>query len=105
GKMFLVKFGNGIYDPVWPIDVWLSQLDEAPTILGYLLNDALDGFPIPFYPQALQRAHDNAALVDFDMDILQDEVVNAIRSTLGDKAVVVDEARLQTADVSARRYN
>jgi hypothetical protein len=104
GKMFFVKFGNSPYDPIWPIDILQSQSDQASAILGYLLNDALDGFPVPFYPQSLQRAHENAALVGFDMEILQDEVVNALRELLGADSQVVDEARLQVADFSERRY-
>src|SRR5688500_5901331 len=48
GKMFLVQFGSSPYDPSWAIDLLESQIDDAPTILGHLLNDALYGFPVPF---------------------------------------------------------
>ena len=104
GAMYFVKFGNRAHDPIWPIDIFLPQTGQAPAVLGYLLADALDGFPIPFYPQCLQRAHENAALVDFDMDILQDEIIRAIRSTLGENADVLDEFSLVDADPSGRRY-
>lgn len=104
GKMFLVKFGNSPFDAIWPIDVLQSQTDHASAVLGYLLNDALDGFPIPFYPQSLQRAHENAALVGFDLEILQNEVISALRDLLGADGRVVDEARLQVADIAERRY-
>lgn len=104
GKMFFVKFGASPYDPVWPVDILESQVDHASAILGYLLGDALDGFPIPFYPQSLQRAHEHAALVGFDMDILQDEVVAALRDLVPDQKVLIDEARFQVADVAERRY-
>jgi hypothetical protein len=105
GKMFLVKFGSSPYDVIWAIDILESQRHEAPAILGYLLSDALDGFPIPFYPQSLQRAHDNAAVVGLDLDLLQDEVLQAMREMLGDKKSLIDEARLQVEDVAGRRYN
>jgi len=59
-------------DPVWPIDIFQPQAKDAPTALGYMLADAIDGFPIPFYPRCLQRAHENAAVVDFDLTIPQD---------------------------------
>lgn len=75
--MFLVKFGKGSRDPVWPIDIFLPQAGEAQAILGYLLADAIDGFPVTLYPRCLQKAHENAALVDFDFDILQDEIFAA----------------------------
>src|SRR5207247_2078472 len=104
GKMFLVKFGKGSRDPVWPIDVFLPQKDEAQAILGYLLADAIDGFPVPLYPRCLQKAHENAALVDFDFDILQDDIFSGVRDVLGQDAPLLDAFRLQDADPSQRRY-
>jgi len=104
GKMFFVKFGSRPHDPVWPIDIFLPQVKDAATILGYMLADAIDGFPVAFYPQCLQRAHENAALVDFDMAILQDEVVRSVRYILGEHAVRLDEMTLQTADPASARY-
>jgi hypothetical protein len=104
GKMFLVKFGKSSRDPIWPIDVFLPQKDEAQVILGYLLADAVDGFPVPLYPRCLQKAHENAALVDFDFDILQDEIFSGLRDVLGEDAPLLDAFRLQDADPSQRRY-
>ena len=104
GKMHLVKFGLSAYAPVWAIDILDSQLDKVQIILGYLLEDAKDGFPIPHYPQCLQRAHERAALVDFDFDILQDQVSRTVRKYLGPRGVIVDELALQVSDPSALRY-
>ena len=104
GKMHLVKFGESPYSPVWAIDLLKSQVDQASTILGYLLADSSDGFPIPFYPQCLQKAHESAALVDFDLDILQDKISSAIRYYLGSKAPIVDELALQAGDPAGARY-
>jgi hypothetical protein len=104
GKMFLVKFGSGSRDPIWPIDVFLPQKDDAQTVLGYLLSDAIDGFPIPLYPRCLQKAHENAALVDFDFDILQDEIFAGVRDVLGTDAPALDTFRLMDADPAQRRY-
>lgn len=105
GKMFFVKFGSGARDPIWPIDIYYPQRTEAPTILGSMLADAINGFPVPFYPLCLQRAHENAAMVDFDFDILQDNVFDAIRAILGTEAPTLDAFRLQDADPAARRYS
>lgn len=55
GKMFFVKFGVGKRDPIWPIDIFLPQRAEAQTILACMLADAMGGFPVPFYPQCLQK--------------------------------------------------
>jgi hypothetical protein len=105
GKMFLVKFGSGSRDPIWPVDIFLPQVSDAQAILGYLLADAIDGFPVPLYPRCLQKAHENAALVDFDLDVLQDEIFAGVREALGDQATVVDAFRLQDADPAQARYS
>jgi hypothetical protein len=104
GKLFAAKFGDGPYDPVWLVDLFDSQAHEAARVLSYLLNDAVGGFPVPCYPASLQRAHDAAALVDFDMDILERLIGNAFRDSLGDRAEVVDKLAIQESDPSAARY-
>lgn len=105
GKLFLVKFGSRQRDPIWPVDVLQSQESEAPAVLGYLLADALGGFPVPFYPQCLQKAHENAALADFDNQILQTEILRAIRNVLTVDGHLLDEMLLMDRDPSQRRYN
>ena len=102
--MFFVKFGGRPRDPIWPVDLLETQLSDAQLIFGSLLADAIEGFPVPFYPRCLQRAHENAALVDFDMDILQQGIVNAIRESLGESAAVLDELALIDADPAGKRY-
>jgi len=104
GKLFFVKFGSAPRDPIWPVDVFLPQVSSSSAIFGYLLADALNGFPVPLYPQCLQRAHENAALVDFDMDVLQDEIIKAVRTVLGFQQDVVDVFQLQDADPAHLRY-
>lgn len=105
GKMFLVKFGPRPRDPVWPVDIFTPQADQAPVILGSLLADALNGFPVPYYPMCLQKAHESAALVDFDLEILQDLIFEGIRETLGDEVPALDVFRLQDGNPSQRRYD
>jgi hypothetical protein len=105
GKMFLVKFGSGSRDPIWPVDIFVPQKDQASVILGCMLADAVEGFPVPCYPRCLQKAHENAALVDFDFDILQDHIYQGVRDTLGSHAKTLDAFQLQDADPSQRRYS
>lgn len=104
GKMFLVKFGATPHDPVWPVDVFQPQAHDAPTILGALLTDAVNGFPVPHYPRCLQEAHENAALVDFDFDILQDHIFEGVRDSLGVDKNLLDAFKLQSADPARGRY-
>jgi len=104
GKMFLVKFGSHRRDPIWPIDIFTEQKEDAQVILGSMLADAINGFPVPHYPRCLQKAHENAALVDFDFDILQDYIYEGVRGTLGEHSQTLDVFELQDADPAQKRY-
>ena len=104
GKMFLVKFGSNRRDPIWPIDIFLPQIGNSQVILGSMLADAINGFPVPHYPMCLQKAHENAALIDFDRDILQDYIYDGVRESLGADAGLLDAFQLQDADPAQRRY-
>jgi hypothetical protein len=78
GRMFLVKFGDRPFDPVWPVDVAEWQLRNVDKVLGQLTVDAQQGFPIPDYPMCIQRAHDFAKLTGLEVEILQDLMAQAI---------------------------
>ena len=104
GDMYFVRFGERSGDPLWTVDILSSQSQQAAEVFGYLLADATDGFPVPFYPRCLQKAHEYAEIVDFDLDILQDEVVVAVRGLLSEKEIPALEALRLQGDVSARRY-
>ena len=103
GSLHLVKFGPKKHDPIWPVDILESQEGEADKVLGYLLADALDGFPVPFYPRCLQKAHEYASLVDFDFDVIQDAITRGIRSMIDDPQKL-DAFRLQEQDPAGARY-
>ncbi len=104
GDMFLVRFGGRKGDPVWTVDILSSQSKQAAEVFGYLLSDAIYGFPVPFYPRCLQKAHEFAEIVDFDLTILQDEVLSAVRGLLEEKEISGLEALRLQSDVSTRRY-
>jgi hypothetical protein len=104
GKMFFAKFGSHKRDPIWPVDIFTHQTDKASVLIGCLLSDAQIGFPVPHYPLSLQRAHENAALVEFDFDVLQDEIYEAVRALLGEQGPMLDVFALQDSDPSALRY-
>lgn len=104
GDMYFVRFGERGGDPLWTVDLFSSQTGDAAEVFGYLLADAIDGFPVPFYPRSLQKAHEHAEIVDFDFDILQDTVLAAVRGLLErDDKNTIEALRLQ-GDVAARRY-
>jgi hypothetical protein len=102
GDMYFVRFGKAKGDPLWAVDIFSSQKNKDAEVFGYLLADAIDGFPVPFYPRCLQKAHEHAEIVDFDLTILQDEVFAAVRGLVPD-GNVLDEFQLNV-DSSARRY-
>ena len=104
GDMYLVRFGQRSGDPIWSVDIFSNQSGDVDEILGYLLADAIGGFPIPYYPLCLQRAHEYASIAGFDLDILQDEVFNAIRSLLANTEVPEFEALRFRSDFLDRRY-
>lgn len=82
GKLFLVKFGNRPFDPVWPVDIAEWQLPEADKIIGQLTRDAQPGFPIPDFPMCVQKAHDFAKVNGLEVDILQDILFEGITQNL-----------------------
>lgn len=82
GKLFLVKFGNRPFDPVWPVDIAEWQLHEVDKILGQLIHDAQYGFPIPDFPMCIQKAHDFAKVNGLEVNILQDILIEGIMQNL-----------------------
>jgi hypothetical protein len=104
GDLFLVRFGPHSGDPTWAVDILTPQSGQAPEIFGYLLADAIDGFPVPFYPRCLQKAHEHAQIVDFDLAILQDEIFKAVRGLLPETQRSVLDALQLNVDAAARRY-
>lgn len=85
GQLFLVKFGEHEFAPVWPVDVAKWQTDRASEILGQLMADAQEGFPIPNYPMCIQKAHSHAQLSGFEMDVLQDLMIDTAGTNLSEQ--------------------
>ena len=104
GKMFFVKFGDRTQDPIWPVDIFETQAKDADRILSHLLADAKEGFPVPLYPRCLQKAHEAAALVGFDMAVLQDSILDEFRDLLGGEAQALDVFRLEENNPAQGRY-
>jgi hypothetical protein len=104
GTMFFVRFGSRSEDPLWAVDILNGQITQAQEIFGYLLADAINGFPVPFYPRCLQKAHEHAEVVDFDLELLQDEIFGAVRSLVPPTRVIAVEAWRLRGDPAQRRY-
>lgn len=105
GSMYFVRFGKHSGDPVWSVDLLTWQKDSHQEVFGYLEKDAIEGFPVPYYPMCLQRAHSHAEVVDFDLDILQDEVTQAVRDILPETDKPIFDTLPLKQDVAGRRYS
>lgn len=104
GSLFLVRFGKKKSDPIWAIDLLDNQKNMADEIFGYLYMDTLDAFPIPHYPSCLQKALEHAQIVDFDLNLLQDQVVKAVKNILpSDKKDIIDYQNLSNPSISNRQ--
>lgn len=82
GNLYLVKFGDRPFDPVWPVDIAEWQAHDVERILGQLQFDARPGFPIPDFPMSVQKAHDFAKVNGLEVDILQDILFEGITQKL-----------------------
>jgi len=85
GKLYLVKFGDRVYDPVWPVDIAEWQEDEADKIIGQLAEDARPGFPIPDFPMCVQKAHDHAKINGLELDVLLDILYDGITEAMSNE--------------------
>ena len=56
------------------------------------------------YPRCLQKAHENAALVDFDFYVLREFVYEGVRGSLGVDAATLDTFQFQDSDPAQGRY-
>jgi len=59
---------------------------------------------VPLYPRCLQRAHEHAQIVDFDLDVLRDAVFEGVRALVGEEQREIVEGQALIPDVSLRRY-
>lgn len=82
GSLYLVKFGDRPFDPVWPVDIAEWQTIDADRIIGQLQFDARPGFPIPDFPMSVQKAHDFAKVNGLEVSILQDILFDGITQKL-----------------------
>lgn len=85
GQMYLVKFGDRTFDPVWPVDIASWQVTDADRIIGQLTVDAQHGFPIPDYPMCIQKAHDYAKVNGIEVAVLQDILFDGITQKLNNQ--------------------
>lgn len=81
GRLHLLKLGYSPDAPILPVDVpvWLPR-NRKQEVLEYLVNDAMDTFPVLGYPSALQRAHDHAVLTGLEMTVLGDLMTDALQN-------------------------
>jgi hypothetical protein len=104
GSLYLARFGKKAGDPVWAIDLLNTQNEFDADIFGYLYMDTFDGFPVPHYPACLQKALEYAQVIDFDLDILQDEVIAAVKDLLpNNQRHIVDHQTFTNTTITNRQ--
>ena len=106
GYLYLVKFGPGMSDPIWPVDILLGQEIDADRIFAYLKSDAETGFPVPYYPKCIQKAHEYSAIAGVDMEILQYEIIKALLNNMASPKEVqnLEQYILTPKDPGGARY-
>lgn len=105
GSLFLAKFGDRPYDPVWPVDLAIWDVTNAPRLIGQLQNDAQPGFPIPDFPQSVQKAHDFAKINGIEVSVLQDILFDGVSASLSvAERERVLRLRYLGRDLLSRRY-
>jgi hypothetical protein len=102
GSMHFARFAPETSMPTWAIDIFDDQLPDTEKIMGYLHQDSMDGFPVPSYPQSIQRAHEAAKLTDFDAMALHQIIMNNIRGLVNDDDSI--DRLLLAGDMASRRY-
>ena len=104
GSMYLARLSDSLAMPLWAVDIFDEQLQHAERIMSCLLADSRDGFPIPCYPNAIQRAHDAAKLTDLDAEIINRAIMEAIHELVGpEHRTIIDRINL-SGDLTGRRY-
>jgi len=104
GTMFLTRLSDSLARQLWAVDIFDDQVSHTERIMACLLADARDGFPIPCYPNAIQRAHDAAKLTDLDAEMINRAIMDSIRELVGaEHQTVIDRINL-TGDLTGRRY-
>lgn len=105
GQMYLVKFGDRTFDPVWPVDIASWQTDDADRIIGQLTVDAQQGFPIPDYPMCIQKAHEHAKISGIEVAILQDILFEGMTRNLNEQEQErILRMRYFGENLASRRY-
>ncbi|AGM27614.1 Uncharacterised protein [Mycobacteroides abscessus subsp. abscessus] len=105
GAMHFARFGGEADDPVWTLDTLHWQADRAAEILGCLLRDTEQSFPIPSYPQTLIDADAGAQISKMDAELLRDAFLDSIGARVDPAQRTVLDSQVLTVDYASRRYS
>jgi hypothetical protein len=98
GRMHFVKLVSGRRGLVMPVDVpvWMMNDNRRKEALEYLAATAESSFPVVGYPYPLVRAHDNAVLRGFEVEMFGSLLEKALISMHSEeeKAKVIELLRL-----------
>lgn len=78
GRMHLAKLGPHPDSPIYPVDIPHWLFDQTALVFQHLAATAVDSFPVVGYPEPLMRAHEHAVIHGLELDVLADELIDAI---------------------------
>ncbi len=105
GAMHFARFGGEHDDPVWTLDTLHWQSDRADEILGCLLRDTKQSYPIPTYPQTLIDADAGAQISKMDTELLRDAFLDSVGKSVSPEQRRVLDSQVLAVDYASRRYS
>lgn len=105
GAMHFARFGGETDDPLWTLDTLHWQSDRAGEILGCLLRDTDQSYPIPTYPQTLIDADAGAQITKMDAELLRDAFLDSIGNRVSADQRAILDSQVLAVDYASRRYS
>lgn len=105
GAMHFARFGGQGDDPMWTVDTLHWQSERADEIMGCLLRDTEQSYPIPTYPQTLIDADAGAQISKMDAELLREAFMDSVGKRVTPEQRRVLDSQVLAVDYASRRYS